>query len=60
MYFAEAVTEISMYKKFKAAVRVPLLAKRHRNRPDPSYIRKMSSLPQADMILYCLLGLPCK
>ena len=53
MIFAEAVTEISMYTKFKEAVRVPLLANVTEFGQTPLYTKDELATAGVDMILFC-------
>jgi methylisocitrate lyase len=53
MIFAEAVTEISMYKKFREAVGVPILANITEFGATPLYTRDELAAAGVDMILYC-------
>jgi methylisocitrate lyase len=53
MIFAEAVTELSMYTKFKEAVRVPILANVTEFGQTPLYTRDELASAGVDMILYC-------
>jgi methylisocitrate lyase len=53
MIFAEAVTEISMYKKFKEAVRVPILANITEFGETPLYTKEELGSAGVDMVLYC-------
>lgn len=53
MIFAEAVTELSMYTKFKEAVRVPILANITEFGRTPLYTRDELAAAGVDMILYC-------
>jgi methylisocitrate lyase len=53
MIFAEAVTEISMYTKFKEAVRVPVLANVTEFGRTPLYTKDELAFAGVDMILYC-------
>jgi methylisocitrate lyase len=53
MIFAEAVTEISMYAKFKEAVPVPILANVTEFGQAPLYTKDQLASAGVDMILYC-------
>jgi len=53
MIFAEAMTDISMYAKFKQAVRVPILANLTEFGETPLYTRDELASAGVDMILYC-------
>jgi methylisocitrate lyase len=53
MIFAEAVTEISMYTKFRKAVGVPILANITEFGATPLYSREELAAAGVDMILYC-------
>lgn len=53
MIFAEAMTDISMYAKFKARVRVPILANLTEFGETPLYTRDELATAGVDMILYC-------
>ncbi len=53
MIFAEAVTDLSMYTKFKEAVRVPILANITEFGQTPLYTRDELAAVGVDMILYC-------
>jgi methylisocitrate lyase len=53
MIFAEAVTDISMYGKFKEEVRVPILANITEFGATPLYTRDELAAAGVDMILYC-------
>jgi len=53
MIFAEAVTEISMYKKFKGSVRVPILANITEFGETPLYTKEELASAGVDMVLYC-------
>jgi methylisocitrate lyase len=53
MIFAEAVTEISMYTKFRKAVGVPILANITEFGATPLYTRDELAGAGVDMILYC-------
>jgi methylisocitrate lyase len=53
MIFAEAVTEISMYKKFKETVRVPILANITEFGETPLYTKEELASAGVDMVLYC-------
>jgi methylisocitrate lyase len=53
MIFAEAVTEISMYVRFKKEVGVPILANITEFGATPLYARDALAAAGVDMILYC-------
>jgi methylisocitrate lyase len=53
MIFAEAVTDISMYARFKKEVRVPILANITEFGATPLYTREQLAAAGVDMILYC-------
>jgi len=53
MIFAEAATELSMYAKFKRALRVPILANITEFGQTPLYTRDELASVGVDMILYC-------
>ncbi|HUO34728.1 MAG TPA: methylisocitrate lyase [Candidatus Acidoferrum sp.] len=53
MIFAEAVTELSMYAKFKEALRVPILANITEFGQTPLYTRDELASVGVDMVLYC-------
>lgn len=53
MIFAEAVTDISMYAKFKTQVRVPILGNLTEFGATPLYTRDELAKAGVDMILYC-------
>jgi methylisocitrate lyase len=53
MIFAEAVTEISMYTRFRKAVGVPILANITEFGATPLYTREELATAGVDMILYC-------
>ncbi len=53
MIFAEAMTDISMYAKFKRQVRVPILANLTEFGETPLYTRDELAKAGVDMILYC-------
>src|SRR5271155_3187191 len=53
MIFAEAVTDLSLYPKFKAAARVPILANITEFGPTPLYTRDELASAGVDIILYC-------
>lgn len=53
MIFAEAMTDISMYAKFKQQVRVPILANLTEFGETPFYTRDQLAAVGVDMILYC-------
>jgi methylisocitrate lyase len=53
MIFAEAMTDISMYAKFKKEVRVPILANLTEFGTTPLYTRDELAKSGVDMILYC-------
>jgi methylisocitrate lyase len=53
MVFAEAVTDLSMYAKFKDALRVPILANITEFGQTPLYTRDELAEVGVDMVLYC-------
>jgi len=53
MIFAEAVTDLSMYSKFKEMVRVPILSNITEFGQTPLYTRDELAAVGVDMILYC-------
>ena len=53
MIFAEAVTDLSMYRQFKAATGVPVLANITEFGHTPLYTREELAAAGVDMILYC-------
>ena len=53
MIFAEAVTELSIYKKFKDAVRVPILANITEFGHTPLYTKDELASAGVDIVLYC-------
>ena len=53
MIFAEAVTEIGQYKKFRAAVNVPILANITEFGKTPLFTRDELAAAGVDIILYC-------
>ena len=53
MIFAEAVTDIAMYAKFKKEVNVPILANITEFGATPLYTRDELAAAGVDMILYC-------
>ena len=53
MIFPEAVTELSMYRRFKDAVQVPILANITEFGHTPLYSRDELASVGVDMILYC-------
>ena len=53
MIFAEAVTELSMYARFKAATGVPVLANITEFGHTPLYTREELAAAGVDMVLYC-------
>jgi methylisocitrate lyase len=53
MIFAEALTDLSMYAKFKEIVRVPILANITEFGQTPLYTRDELAAVGVDMILYC-------
>jgi len=53
MIFAEAMTDISMYAKFKQQVRVPILANLTEFGETPLYTREELAAVGVDMVLYC-------
>jgi methylisocitrate lyase len=53
MIFAEAVTEISMYTKFKEALQVPILANITEFGQTPFYTKDELAAAGVDIVLYC-------
>jgi methylisocitrate lyase len=53
MIFAEAVTEISMYARFKEAARVPILANITEFGQTPLYTKDELASAGVDIVLYC-------
>ena len=53
MIFAEAVTELSMYPQFKAAVKVPILANITEFGHTPLYTAEELGSAEVDIVLYC-------
>jgi methylisocitrate lyase len=53
MIFAEAVTELTMYAKFRGAVRVPILANLTEFGQTPLWSRDELAGAGVDVILYC-------
>ena len=53
MIFPEAMTELSMYKKFKAAVQVPILANITEFGQTPLFTTQELASVDVDMVLYC-------
>ena len=53
MIFAEAVTELSMYTKFKEAVRVPILANITEFGQTPLFTKEELASAGVDIVLYC-------
>jgi len=53
MIFAEAVTELSMYAKFKEALRVPILANITEFGQTPLYTKEELASAGVDIVLYC-------
>jgi len=53
MIFAEAVTELFMYAKFKEAVRVPILANITEFGQTPLYTKDELASADVDIVLYC-------
>jgi len=53
MIFAEAVTDLSMYPKFKAAARVPILANITEFGQTPLYTKDDLASAGVDIVLYC-------
>jgi methylisocitrate lyase len=53
MIFAEALTDSSMYAKFKEIVRVPILANITEFGQTPLYTRDELASAGVDMVLYC-------
>jgi methylisocitrate lyase len=53
MIFAEAVTDISMYARFKKEVGVPILANITEFGATPLFTRDQLAAAGVDMILYC-------
>jgi methylisocitrate lyase len=56
MIFAEAVTDVSMYTRFKKEVDVPILANITEFGETPLYTRDELGAAGVDMILYCCSG----
>jgi methylisocitrate lyase len=53
MIFAEAITELAMYKQFRAAVGVPILANITEFGKTPLFTRDELAAADVDIILYC-------
>ena len=53
MIFAEAITELEMYKEFRAAVGVPILANITEFGQTPLFTRDELAAADVDLILYC-------
>jgi methylisocitrate lyase len=53
MIFPEALTELSMYQRFKDAVRVPILANITEFGHTPLYTRDELAMAGVDIVLYC-------
>ena len=53
MIFAEAVTELEQYKKFRAAVKVPILANITEFGSTPLYTTEELRSADVDIVLYC-------
>jgi methylisocitrate lyase len=53
MIFAEAITELEMYKEFRAAVGVPILANITEFGQTPLFTRDELAAADVDIILYC-------
>jgi methylisocitrate lyase len=53
MIFAEAVTDLSMYAKFKAAAQVPILANITEFGQTPLYTKEELASAGVDIVLYC-------
>jgi methylisocitrate lyase len=53
MIFPEAMTELSMYKQFKQAVKVPILANITEFGHTPLYTREELATVDVDMVLHC-------
>ena len=53
MIFPEAVTDLSMYRRFKAAVKVPILANITEFGQTPLYNREELGAAGVDIVLYC-------
>ncbi len=53
MIFAEAITELAMYKEFRAAVGVPILANITEFGQTPLFTRDELAAANVDIILYC-------
>ena len=53
MIFPEAMTELSMYRRFKGAVKVPILANITEFGSTPLYTRDELASAGVDMVLYC-------
>jgi methylisocitrate lyase len=53
MIFPEAITELSMYRRFKDAVKVPILANITEFGHTPLYTRDELGSAGVDIVLYC-------
>ena len=53
MIFPEAITDLAMYKKFKAAVKVPILANITEFGHTPLYTRDELATVDVDIVLHC-------
>ncbi len=53
MIFPEAMTELAMYKQFKQAVKVPILANITEFGHTPLYTREELASVDVDMVLHC-------
>jgi methylisocitrate lyase len=53
MVFPEAMTELSMYRRFKAAVKAPILANITEFGHTPLYTRDELGSAGVDIVLYC-------
>jgi methylisocitrate lyase len=53
MIFAEAITELAMYKQFRAAVGVPILANITEFGKTPLFTRDELAAADVDIVLYC-------
>src|SRR5205823_3073587 len=53
MIFPEAITELAMYRQFKSAVRVPILANITEFGQTPLFTKAELASANVDMVLYC-------
>lgn len=53
MIFPEAITDIALYRQFKAAVKVPILANLTEFGTTPLYTLKEMATAEVDIVLYC-------